>query len=268
MERKKIMAKQEVIQNLFDGGQLDIYDRKYLKYLPVPQNDRNYNEIIKALRTHDINAIENSIKGIANIVNNGMSILGMVCMIIERERLYDGTEYGWSYLRYAEHLVEELNIPIATLSDSKIIMERFVDYQKPLIKAGFVLERNANKLRYLDDALENHDDKDEVFRRIANDSFRAFRDWAQKKTLLIAHRPEPEARVNVEIKGNKLLVDGKNILNFPKNLPEKTKKQVSSDLEKTFSIREGGNQPFILGTYDKGEQTALENFLKKYRAKK
>jgi hypothetical protein len=43
---------------------------------------------------------------------------------------------------------------------------------------------------------------------------------------------------------------------------------VKTDLEKTFSIREGGNEPYIVGTYDRGEQIAIDNFLKQYRAKK
>jgi hypothetical protein len=72
----------------------------------------------------------------------------------------------------------------------------------------------------------------------------------------------------VKIEGDKLLIDGKNILNFPKDVSPKIRELVSGDLEKTFSIREGGNQPFIIDTYGRGEQVAVANFLKQYRAKK
>jgi hypothetical protein len=144
-------------------------------------------------------------------------------------------------------------------------MERFIDYNKPLSKAGFKLERNANKLRYLEEALQNHDEE-EVFQRIVNDSLRTFKDWAQRR--IIKHKPGPEIRVDVEIKGNKLLINGKNILNFPKNLPRNLRDMVKTDLEKTFSIREGGNEPHIVDTYGRGEQLAIDNFLKQYRAKK
>jgi hypothetical protein len=63
-------------------------------------------------------------------------------------------------------------------------------------------------------------------------------------------------------------VNGKNILNFPKGLSNKTKGWISTDLAKTFAIRESGNEPYITETYGRGEQIALENFKKKYRAKK
>jgi hypothetical protein len=145
-------------------------------------------------------------------------------------------------------------------------MEKFIDFHKPLTKAGFILEGNASKLRYLEAALENHDEE-EVFNRIAHDTLRGFIAWAQRPNL-IEHKPEPETRVDVKIEGNKLLIDGKNILNFPKNISPKIKELVSEDLEKTFSIREGGNQPYIVETYGKGEQVSIENFLKKLRAKR
>jgi hypothetical protein len=260
------MAKQEVIKNLFDETAIEVYEKKYYKYLPVSR-DNFITSVLNAVSTRDLPTIENSLRPLANVSNNFMYVLGIVCYIIENERLYEGSEFGWSYLRYAEHLTEELNIPIATISEAKVLMEIYIQYNRPLVKAGFKMERNASKLRYLPEALENHREE-EVYNRIINKNFRDFRDWAQKKS--VAHRalPGPETRVNVTLDGNRLLVDGKNILNFPKGTNEKIMKMVSSDLERTFSIREGGNIPLIIGTYDKGEHTAIENFLKKYRAKK
>jgi hypothetical protein len=262
------MAKQEVVKNLFDdiGSQIGIYDKKYFKYLPVSR-DNFVTTVLNAVNTGDLPTIENSLRPLANASNNFMYVLGMVCYIIETERLYEGSEFGWSYLRYAEHLTEELNIPIATISEAKVLMEIYIQYNPALVKAGFKMERNASKLRYLPEALENHREE-EVYDRIVNKTFREFRDWAQKKNLAHRASPGPETRVNVTLEGNKLLVDGKNIINFPKGTYETIIKMVSSDLERTFSIREGGNIPFIVGTYDNGEQIAIENFLKKHRAKK
>jgi hypothetical protein len=157
------------------------------------------------------------------------------------------------------------NLQISTVSDYKIIMERYIDNYKALSKAGFRLLRNANKLRYLDDALSNHDAV-EVYGRIANDTFRAFRDWAKKKAII--HKPGPDYWVNAKIEGNVLFVDGVSILNFPEDLDETRRELVKNDLQKTFSIRKGGNLPFIIETYDTGEQLSLENHLKRIREKK
>jgi hypothetical protein len=63
--------------------------------------------------------------------------------------LYRAAGYR-SYLEYTQHLLEDLDIPVSTLSDDKIIMEKFIDFHKPLTKACFTLEGNASKLRYLE----------------------------------------------------------------------------------------------------------------------
>jgi hypothetical protein len=261
------MAKQEVIQNIFDGtlgGQIDKIDKKYLRYVKEFQGAAVM-DAITAFRTKNLAVIEETLKKLADSRNTASFLIGIGAVIIEREKLYRAAGYS-SYIEYTQHLFEDMDIPVSTLSDDKIIMERYIDYNKPLVKAGFKLERNANKLRYLDEALKNHDEE-EVFNRIASDTFKVFRDWAQRRTM-IEHKPEPEFKVDVKIDGNKLLIDGKNILNFPKNLSEDVREIVKNDLGKTFSIRESGNQPYIIDTYGRGEQIAITNFLKQYRAKK
>jgi hypothetical protein len=263
------MAQQEVIRNEYEGGgALDIYDRKYLKYFTGEYTDKVSMDVFSAIKSKDIVVIENCLKDLSNTTTNFILYIGLICLVIERERLYEGTEYGVSYLHYANHVLEEMGIPVSTLSDAKIIVEQYVEHYKPLTKAGFILRRNANKLRYIEEALENHQES-EVYTRIANDTFVNFRDWAQRKNIArITHRPEPEIRVDVEIKGNRLFVDKKNILNFPRGTSKDVKEMVRSDLEKTMSIREGGNLPFIIDTYSKGEQTAIYNFLKQRRSQK
>ena len=262
------MAKQEIIQNVFDGPEsraiVERMDKKYLRYAQEFQGAA-VKDAITAFRTKDITIIEPTLKKLSDAQNTASFLIGMGAVIIERERLFKMAGYN-SYLEYAQHLFEDLDISISTLSNDKIIVERYIDYNAPLLKAGFKLERNSNKLLFLEEALQNHDE-DEVYSRIANDSYRTFRDWAQRPAH-IAHKPGPDYYIDVEIRGNRLLVGGKNILNFPKDTPDKIKRLISNDLERTFAIREGGNTPYIVGTYDKGEQAAIDNFLKKYRSKR
>jgi hypothetical protein len=261
------MAKQEVIQNLFDGIpaiQSDKLDKKYLQYVQQFQGSAA-EDALNAFRTRDLDQIESALKNLSVSRTTASYLIGIGALIIEREKLYRKAGYR-SYIEYARHLLEDIDIPVSTLSDDKIIMERWIDYYEPLTAAGFKLEGNASKLRYLEIALQNHDGED-VFKRISRDSARTFIAWAQRKTLA-EHKPGPETRVDAKTEGGKLFIDGKNILNFPKNLPESVRDMVKADLEKTFSIREGGNEPFIIGTYGRGEQAAIENFLKQYRAKR
>jgi hypothetical protein len=262
------MAKQqEPIKNVFDG-QLDGYDRKYLRFFAQDFHDRVSTSVFSALRSKNIAVIEDTLKDLSNSAANVILLIGLSCLVIERERLYEGTEFGLSYLRYADHLFDELNIPVSTLSDAKLIVENYLDHYKGLSKAGFKLARNTTKLLYLPKALENHPEE-EVYNRIVNSTFREFRAWAQKKR--IAQRsllPEMEKRVAVRVEGDKLYINGKNLLNFPPEVSDTVKGYISEDLSKTFSIREGGNEPFIIPIYGKGEQRAIERFLKKYQASK
>ena len=261
------MAKETVpVKNVFDGEntQLDRFDKKYLKFMQDYQN-KTALEAYEAFRTKDLPTIENTLKQLTYAVTSNMYIIGLGCVIIERERLFIKAGYV-SYFEYAQYLFDDADLPTSTLSDAKIVMEKFIDYNQKLRKAGFKLERNANKLRYIDEALKNHDE-DEVFQHIVTDTFKKFKDWALRKSL-IEHKPEKETQLDAEIRGDKLLIDGKNVLNFPKNLPEDVRELIKTDLQKTFTIREGGNQPFIISTYGKGEQIALDNYLKSIRSKK
>jgi hypothetical protein len=245
---------------------LDVFHRKYLKYFEADFTDKASNNVVHALQTKDIAVIEDALKDISNTANNFLMLIGLSCVVIEKERLYENTDFGISYMRYADHLFDELNIPSSTLSAAKIIVENFMTYNKQLIKAGFKMARNSNKLIYLPEALENHQEE-EVYTRIVNDTYKGFRDWAQRKNIRI-HKPGPDYRVAAEIKGNRLFVNGKNILNYPKGLSKDIKEIIKDDLQKTFSIRDGGNLPHIVSTYSKGEQTAIDHFLRQYRSKK
>jgi hypothetical protein len=260
------MAKQETIRNEFEnaGIQLDKYDKKYFKFMQEYQNKAAL-AAFDSFRTKDISTIENTLRQLAAAVTSNMYIIGIGCLIIEREKLYIKAGYV-SYFEYARHLFDDAELPTSTLGAAKIVMEKFIDYNQQLKKAGFQLERNASKLLFLDEALKNHDEE-EVFRHIVEDTYKKFKDWAQRSAL-IEHKPEKQTQIDAEIKGDKLLIDGKNVLNFPKNVSEEVRDLIKNDLQKTFSIREGGNQPYIVSTYGRGEQVAIDNFLKSSRAKK
>jgi ribosomal protein S8 len=157
----------EVIKNEFDivpgAAAVDKIDRKYLRYVQEFQGTA-FEDAFNAFRTKDIGQIEQALKNLADSQNTALFLIGLGAMIIEREKLFIKAGYV-SYIEYTQHLFEEYDIPISTVSDYKIIMERYIDNYKPLSKAGFRLLRNANKLRYLDEALANHEAA-EVFGRI------------------------------------------------------------------------------------------------------
>jgi hypothetical protein len=256
-----------VIKNEFDGamGQSSKLDRKYLRYVKEYDTpDSAADKVFSALRAGDVGQIEASLIVVANNMRANILVIGLSCLVIEREGLY--IEAGCrSYLEYSGRLFEKLEIAPQTLSDAKIIMGAYIDHYKGLSKHGFKLGRNAHKLRFLADALANHADADEVYERAARDTFREFADWARPKAAL----PSPkEPRTEVVLRDGGILIDGQNILNIPETVPETVRQTVARDLAETWRIRAAGNEPFIVETYDAGEQRAIRSFLKKYRAGK
>ena len=157
-----------------------------------------------------------------------------------------------------------MGLPPQTLSDAKIIAETYIDWFSELKRAGFKIEGNAHKLRFIKIALENHPKKqDEVFERAAMSTFREFTVWAKSRG-----RKAPEYNPTVKVTANRISIDGRNILNFDEDLPVKEKENIAGYLSAVYKIRESGNEPFIIDTYDAGEQRAILNFQKKYRSTK
>jgi hypothetical protein len=259
------MAKEKAIINRYDGPfpLRNGYDSKYFKYLG---NVLDAGEgIFEAFRTKNISRIEASIKSLADSMKNHIFFIGMGCVIIDREALYVDAGYR-SYLDYAKHLYEETGLSPQTLSAAKIIIERFMDYNAELRKCGFNLESNSNKLLYLENALGNHENRAEVFRRIAGDTFREFQDYARTPDGTPALQRPPK----ISIGENKILINGKNILNFPKGIPAKEKEALGGYLSEIYTIRAAGNTPLIVETYDERESRALKKgigtLLKKIRS--
>ena len=259
------MAKQDIIINRYDGPWPlpDKYEAKYFKYLGTLRDTGA--DIIQAFGSHDIRKIKKAIKNIANSINNHVVLIGLACVIIDRERLYIDAGYK-SYLDFVKVLYEETGLSPQSFSAAKIIVERYIDYHAELKKHGFTIDRNTNKLLFLETALANHANKEQVFKHIAEDKYVDFVAYSKspdgKKVL-----PPPLPKIKIE-KG-KILVDGINILNIPDALPAEEKETLGKYLSEVYAIRAAGNEPLVVETYDEREARALrrriDNLLKTMR---
>jgi len=256
--------KNEVIKNTFDSSivQRDKYATKYLKYLGY--TNEHSNNAIEAFKTKDINIIETALKNLANSIKSHIFYIGMGCVIIDRECLYADAGYH-SYLDYAKHLYEETGLSPQRLSEAKIIIERYIDYNTELRKNNFNLEHNSHKLLYLESALFNHKDKNEVFNRLSNDTFRDFYAWAHtpdKKKVV--QQPHPK----IKITNGKITIGDKKY----NDLPVKLQKTIETDFSSVCSIRLSGNAPVVTSVYDENEARSLRKginkLLKMMRSKK
>jgi hypothetical protein len=261
------MAKEKAIVNRFDGSfpVSDKYDTKYFKYFGNVRETSG--DILEAFKTKDIFKIEGAIKNLTDSMKSHIFLIGMGCVIIDREALYADAGFH-SYLDYAKHLYEATGLSPQSISAAKIIIERFIDYNSELKKHGFNLENNSNKLLYLENALENHEDRTEVFKRVANDTFREFQAYGRTPD----DEPVPRRLPKIKIEKGRILINGKNILNFPKDMPEREKETLGGYLSEVYAIRAAGNAPLVVETYDENEARVLkkriDTLLKEIRSEK
>jgi hypothetical protein len=256
---------QEAIKNEYDGVLVpNRFEKLYLKFIEdFSKRDALADEVFDALKSKDIDKIESSMVTLANSVRTNLLLIGLTCLIVERENIYKKAGYH-SYIEYSQTLFDKLQMSNQTLSDAKIIMGAYIDHYKGLAKHGFRLERNAHKLKYIDEAISNHSDLEEVYNRAANATFREFVDWARiskKKGL-----PPPMPRV--KIKDGRITVDGKKY----EDLPDNMKKTIEEDIGGIFAIRSEGSEPVVTAAYDRREARALrkriDTLLKQLREKR
>ena len=255
----------KTIKNEYDEDILlpNRFEKKYLKFVDdFSRRDVLADEIFSALKSKDINKIEKSMVSLANSIRTNILLIGLTCLIVERENIYKKAGYH-SYIEYSQTLLEKLQMSNQSLSDAKIIMGAYIDHYKGLSKYNFRLERNAHKLRYIDEAISNHRDLDEVYNRVANSTYLEFVDWARfprKKAL----PPMPK----VKIKNGKIVIDGKKY----DDLPDALKQTIERDITDIYTIRAEGNEAVVTSVYDQREARALrkgiDTLLKQIRRKR
>jgi hypothetical protein len=226
------------------------FEKKYLKFVEdFSRRDALADEVFGALKSKDVKKIETAMVSLANSIRTNILLIGLTCLIVERENIYKKAGYH-SYIEYSQTLFEKLQMSKQSLSDAKVIMEAYVDHYKGLQKHNFRLERNAHKLRYIDEAISNHGDLDKVYSMAANSTYLEFVNWArfsQKKPL-----SPPMPKVN--IKGGRIVIDGKKY----DDLPGALKKTIEQDFTSIYAIRAEGNEPVVTPVYDLREARALK----------
>lgn len=96
--------KNALIKNEFDGplSGIDKLNRKYLRFMQdyeMPGGTKV--TVFEALRSKDIEQIEASLVNVANHMRSNLLLIGMSCLVIERENLYQKVGFrSYSDKRY------------------------------------------------------------------------------------------------------------------------------------------------------------------------
>lgn len=233
--------------------------------LPPSQSLKQYN--LDFLYSNDLEEIEEGIKETFQGVNFASLGICLAFAKIDREALYLQAGHK-SYLQYLDQAEDRFNMSRQAMSDYKRIGETYLDHKADLQLSGFKEEGHLHKLRYLERALELHK-PEEVFRRIANDSLRGFIEYATGGSSERSDRkPGLQYIPEIRITAKRIVVDGKNILNFSRDLDERIKEELIDYLKQIYEVRATGNHPYILNVYDEQEARAVERFLSRRRARR
>jgi hypothetical protein len=244
---------------------LNLSDESLPKKYSPPVRQTNNVVGLDYLGSDDLNILEEGIKETMRGVNYARLVVGIAFAKIDREALY--VQAGCkSYLEYLDTAEERVQMSRQAISDYKRIGEIYLHYKSQLQRAGFREEGNLHKLRWLPRALERHS-SEEVLRRLVTDSLRKFREFALSSERSDETQIE-EYNPKIEVADKKISIDGQNILRLDPNLEQQTRDELVGYLKKIYTIRAKGNVPCILDLYDELEWKAVENFLKKSRARK
>jgi|GEM_PF-6387321 len=247
----------ETIQN-----QLEIPFSPERYHLASMEDNRAANLIMAAVTTSEFSELVLTLKQFAAEARSSIFAMGLLCLIIDREQLYKKGGYR-GYYDYIAHVETEAEIPAQTLSDAKRIAEIYLEHFHKLEQQNFSVIGHAHKLRFLDAAVEHHGV--EAYKKIKTATFREFQRWAQEDETKPVEKPYTP---KVEIFEDQILVEGAPVLNFAESLPDEEKLLLGKYLDSIYRIRQNGNEPFLIDTYDTGEQYAILAFQKRYRAKK
>ncbi|GAF73808.1 unnamed protein product [marine sediment metagenome] len=226
--------------------------------LPLSQAERQYK--LDFIYSDKLEEIEAGIQETAKGVNMGILALSLAFAKIDSEALYVQADCK-SYLEYLDTAEDRLNMSRQTMSDYKRIGETYLQYKSKLQKVGFKEDGNLHKLRFLERALEHHKSA-EVFKRIGTDSIRSFIEYAKGPS---ERSDEVQYNPDIQITPKRIMVDGKNVLNFSNSLDDRTKEDLTDYLKRIYEVRATGNHPYILNVYDEKEAKAVEQYLRRYR---
>jgi len=206
------------------------------------------------------------IEGGVSRINAGIDILalvqGLAILKIEREGLFfqAGFKTSAQYFREAD---ARLNMPRQTISQRRQTAEAYLQFRKRLSRTN--LSGHVSKLRYLPRAAELHGEGEavETFKAASVRSFIEYATGEEERPYSL-ELPAISASIN----RGRVMIDGKSIAAIDEGLEEEEKTFFIDILRGAYQARKSGLLPHIVPVYSKGEARAIDNFLKKHRAKK
>lgn len=207
----------------------------------------------------ELEAMEEGIRKIAATNDLLALVQGVAIVRIEREGLW--RQAGFETLHgYRVEQGSRLAMPRSTISNRRRIAEAYLENRKFLGKVD--LSGHVQKLIFLPAALSRYERR-EVLSHFKTDSYRDF------KAFAVPTLPRPDLPdVDLSVRDGELMLDGEGLMEFAEELPDEEREFVTRTLKAAYRARRGSCLAHVVPVYDEGEARAVDNFLKKLRAKK
>jgi hypothetical protein len=230
------------------ANDLTVYD--------VPDLDADL--AIDFLGSRDLAEIENGIRSIEATSNVLALVQGVAIVKVEREGLWAQAGFTslWEYRRASSG---RLNMAYSTVSTRRRIAEAWLDYKKLL--QGIDLSGQVSKLRVFSQAVKRHGEK-ATLQHFKKDNYQDFHRFALPRP-----KTDQLPDVDVSVKEGTLYIEGTEALTVSDDLDKPEIAFIVGVLKSAYRARLGNLLPHVVAVYDKGEARAVDNFLKKYRAK-
>ena len=183
--------------------------------------------------------------------------------------VFDKSAYMQSGLTWKDYIKEgkiRLGMAARDISESLSAARFFIKNYKSLEKAGWTPAGSARKLARAELALELSGSLEDVIDHLVSDSHREFVAWYQSFTTKPA-LPVSD-KMDVEYKGNDIIVNGKKAVSVSKDIEESTQKRLHKYLEQIFTALQAGLEPAIVPCYDEKEANVMIRLRDNNRKKK
>ena len=182
-------------------------------------------------------------------------VQGVAILKVENHGLW--RQAGFDNLRaYRIAQSDRLKIPRSTLSTRRGIAQAWLDNRKAL--GNVDLSGHVQKLVFLPEAIENYGRR-EAISHFKNDTFREFKAWVRPR-----EEEEVLPDVDIQVHEDKIVLEGKGILEFSAKVPAKEREFVADVLRAAYRERKGNLHPYVIGLYEASQGKILERLWRDY----
>lgn len=215
--------------------------------------------------TDKLEEVEHGLKSLNEFSNKAWLLSAIVLYtIIYNNELY--AQSGLSWEEYSKQARERIGIEPRDISEQLSASRFFIQHHAELERQGFAPSGNNRKLARAELATELCGDVHLAIKHLIKDSWTEFKAWYSSfKTKKAIEAPNDIKRPDIDIKGNRVYIQGIEAVKVSDKIPQQDKERIEKYIGQIFESIRLGYEPAIVQCYDEKEARNLVNLRDKYR---